>query len=291
MKVYLAGPMRGIPHFNFPAFHSAAEYLREQGYDVVSPAEMDQGDPLLSAAIAAAGPPWDNVPGYTFMDFMLRDLRALDGVEGIVLLPGWGASRGAHVELAYARATGKIVMTYHPYAAYGARTVTLDDGALGPSPSTDAGGMQTFATGATRSASDDKLDYEGFLSPIVLRRYAQYMHANRVQRDGRLRASDNWQKGMPRENYRKSMIRHLMDFWIGARGFDVERPADLRETIAYDENDILCAILFNVMGHLHENLKESFGDFVFPAQQDDEADFEAALDRAFRDDAAQTVLW
>jgi hypothetical protein len=221
---------------------------------------------------------------------MLRDLRALDGVEGIVLLPGWLESRGARVELAYARATGKIVMTYDPNAAHGMRTRMMDDGDL-PLQVPAAGDMQTFATGATRSASDDKLDYEGFLSPIVLRRYAQYMHANRVQRDGQLRASDNWQKGIPRENYRKSLIRHLIDFWIGARGFEVERPADLRETIAYDENDILCAILFNVMGHLHENLKESFGDFVFPAQQDDEADFEAALDRAFRDDAAQTVLW
>lgn len=290
MKIYLAGPMRGIPHFNFPAFKSAAAYLREQGYEVVSPAEMDQGDPVLAAAIAAAGPPWDSVAGYTFMDFMLRDLRALDGVEGIVLLPGWLESRGARVELAYARATGKIVMTYDPNAAHGMRTRMMDDGDL-PLQVPAAGDMQTFATGATRSASDDKLDYEGFLSPIVLRRYAQYMHANRVQRDGQLRASDNWQKGIPRENYRKSLIRHLIDFWIGARGFEVERPADLRETIAYDENDILCAILFNVMGHLHENLKESFGDFVFPAQQDDEADFEAALDRAFRDDAAQTVLW
>jgi len=36
--------------------------------------------------------------------------------------------------------------------------------------------MRTFASGATRDADDHKLDFEGFLSPFVLERYAQYMH-------------------------------------------------------------------------------------------------------------------
>lgn len=41
MRVYLAGPMRGVPHFNFPAFHAAAAELRARGYVVFSPAEAD----------------------------------------------------------------------------------------------------------------------------------------------------------------------------------------------------------------------------------------------------------
>src|SRR5262249_20215749 len=54
-----------------------------------------------------------------------------------------------------------------------------------------------FKTGATRDTDTGKLDYEGFLSPLVLKRYAEYMHQHRVMKDGAMRASDNWQRGIP----------------------------------------------------------------------------------------------
>ena len=107
------------------------------------------------------------------------------------------------------------------------------------------GKVRTFETGATRDVAVDKLDFEGFLSPLVVERYAQYMHKHRIQPDGKLRASDNWQKGIPLDAYMKSGFRHFMDWWKEHRGL---RSRDGLE-------DALCGLLFNVMGYLHEMLK------------------------------------
>jgi len=105
--------------------------------------------------------------------------------------------------------------------------------------------MRQFATGATRDVEEGKLDYEGFLSPLVLERFARYMHQHRVQADGRLRDSDNWQKGIPRSAYIKSAWRHFMDVWTLYRTCP-DANAALEEA--------LCALLFNIQGLLHEVL-------------------------------------
>lgn len=108
--------------------------------------------------------------------------------------------------------------------------------------------MRTFETGATRSADEDKLDYEGFLSPLAIERFAEYLHKHRRQADGALRASDNWQKGMPLDVYMKSMWRHFEDLWLLHRGW----PA----RVGVDREEALCALMFNVQGYLHELLKD-----------------------------------
>lgn len=107
------------------------------------------------------------------------------------------------------------------------------------------GEIRTFSTGATRDTDQNKLDYDGFLSPSVIQRFAVYMHGNRIQSDGSLRASDNWKAGIPIDEYMKSMWRHFMEVW------SIHQAQD-------DEADIetaLCALKFNVDGMLHELLK------------------------------------
>lgn len=106
--------------------------------------------------------------------------------------------------------------------------------------------MRQFKTGATRDNDENKNDYEGFLSPLVIKAYGDYMTKHRKQADGKLRASDNWQKGMPKDCYIKSAWRHFHDWWMEHRGFGS------REGII----DALCGLLFNVMGYLHEILRE-----------------------------------
>src|SRR5258708_23086118 len=70
-------------------------------------------------------------------------------------------------------------------------------------------GIRSFGTGATRDLDANKLDFEGFLSPIVMESYAQHMHKARRMTDGTARASDNWQLGIPVEAYMKSLWPHL----------------------------------------------------------------------------------
>jgi hypothetical protein len=125
----------------------------------------------------------------------------------------------------------------------------------------DTRAMREFATGATRDSEDGKLDYEGFLSPLALKRYAEYMHQHRHQADGKLRDSDNWQKGMPRQCYIKSLFRHFMDFWFNHRGHAAYDP---KRDCAIEIDETLCAILFNAFGYLHEietqKRRDSYGE-------------------------------
>ncbi len=104
--------------------------------------------------------------------------------------------------------------------------------------------IRTFDTGATRNSDNDKIDPEGFLSPLVILRFCEYMHKHRLKSDGNLRASDNWQRGIPVDVYMKSLLRHVLDLHLAHDG----AGAFARSS----KEDALCAILFNAQGYLHE---------------------------------------
>lgn len=117
-------------------------------------------------------------------------------------------------------------------------------------PLIQAGGTETFATGATRQSDVDKVDYEGFLSPFALEAFGRYMHFNRELEDGSQRASDNWQQGIPQHRYMKSLWRHVLDVWHWHRA-----TSRCKETIVW----ALCGVIFNAQGYLHELLKNNPG--------------------------------
>jgi hypothetical protein len=106
-----------------------------------------------------------------------------------------------------------------------------------------------FESGAYRDGEEGKNDYEGFLSPIVLQFFGDYMNKHRKQSDGELRDSDNWQKGLPKDQYIKSGFRHFMDWWLEHRGNKSRDGLD----------EALGGLLFNVMGYIYEIKKEDNG--------------------------------
>ncbi len=117
--------------------------------------------------------------------------------------------------------------------------------------------MRTFTTGATRNQDDTKIDPEGFYSPLVVERFAQYLHKHRKQADGQTRASDNWQKGMPITVYMKSAWRHFLAWWKAHRGYVTEE----------DIEDSICGLIFNAQGYLYELLKNKQALAVAPNQK------------------------
>lgn len=86
--IYIAGPMTGLPDFNYPAFRAAAQTLRAAGYQVSNPAEKDT--PITA--------PW--------IEHMRADIKVLVDCDGIALLPGWQNSRGANIEVNLAHGLG-----------------------------------------------------------------------------------------------------------------------------------------------------------------------------------------
>ena len=115
MKLYLAGPMRGIPEFNFPAFHQGAAMLRAAGHIVFCPAERDIEK--TGVDISKGNATGDNAVAEQQHGFNLREALKDDLVficieaDGIALLPGWENSKGARAEIAAAEALGLRVMT------------------------------------------------------------------------------------------------------------------------------------------------------------------------------------
>lgn len=96
MKIYLAGPMRGLPDDNRPAFDEAAESLRRLGHLVFSPVDHER----------AIGQPVGITDGRELRTQILWDLERIAESDLVVLLPGWIGSAGVRLELEMARFVG-----------------------------------------------------------------------------------------------------------------------------------------------------------------------------------------
>lgn len=86
MKIYVAGPMRGLPKDNHAAFDSVTAMLRSLGHEVISPAETARSLPVDVAVEV----------------YVRRDLEDVIASDVIYFLPGWETSLGARAEHAVA---------------------------------------------------------------------------------------------------------------------------------------------------------------------------------------------
>ena len=79
-RIYISGPMSGIPRLNFPMFNRTAVRLRNMRWEVVNPVEINPDDTA------------------NWLDCIAADLRAMEGCTAICMLPDWETAVGARIE-------------------------------------------------------------------------------------------------------------------------------------------------------------------------------------------------
>lgn len=104
MKLYIAGPMTGLPDYNLPAFAAVEAELVECGYEVLNPGRHGADD-VANGQVRGRG---------YYMRLGLSDVLRADGVA---VLPGWERSRGAICEVQVARELDLPVQTVPSWVA------------------------------------------------------------------------------------------------------------------------------------------------------------------------------
>lgn len=94
LRIYIAGPMTGVPDHNFPLFRFATDWYRHFGHHVISPHEGVTDTTL----------PWET--------YMRRAIVLLSECNTIAMLPHWHKSKGAKLELQIADALGMNILFF-----------------------------------------------------------------------------------------------------------------------------------------------------------------------------------
>ena len=114
IRTYIAGPMKSLKLFNFPAFDEARNLINNywNGFIAVSPADIDR-DHGFDPIHLPDDYDWSVIPvqAGTREEIIRRDIDAVLSCDAIYMLPGWEHSAGAKAELHLARWAGKKI--YH----------------------------------------------------------------------------------------------------------------------------------------------------------------------------------
>ncbi len=214
--VYIAGPMRGIPLYNFPAFDAAKAELEALGWRVESPADFDREagyDPVLMPADG----PWNVLPAsLSLRDVAARDLGAVADCDAVCLLPGWQHSQGARTEADLASWLGKEVFCLGDTEAYGRAFGTMEIVGADEAPDRFVSHPYSYAaevrvtdpdTGGQKGVKQERFD----LIPVE-----PLEDLARVYGYGATKYDDhNWRKGYSWSLSFGAMMRHAWAFWRG----------------------------------------------------------------------------
>jgi hypothetical protein len=105
---YIAGPMTGIPGFNYRAFDEARDVLQSHGWKVISPVDLDRKNLTVDLSTMTGNEdlsPWRQ-------KFARQDMEALLKVERLFVLEGWEQSTGARNEMTMAAMLGVPITTF-----------------------------------------------------------------------------------------------------------------------------------------------------------------------------------
>lgn len=140
MKVYIAGPIAGLPNQNRNSFFEAENLLKWRGFEPVNPHNLNHehfglcfGDDIPREITNGSASVFDE--SHKYGCYMRADLRAVLECDGILLLPGWERSRGARVEAQVAEILGILFLDLEWLrTGYNSILVTEASGEVGDAP-------------------------------------------------------------------------------------------------------------------------------------------------------------
>jgi hypothetical protein len=195
-RIYIAGPMRGIEFYNFPAFDVREHLLRKDGWEVVNPAELDRRNGFDPNDLPK-GHDWNMLPiGFNMKLTIKEDITALLGCSHIYLMKGWEYSKGARAEFAVSQWLGLDVICEEQWKSFEPQNKDILEEALditkGDRQSSYGPPDQDFARTAKM--------WEVLLAPCVKdgeleiepRFVAMCMIALKLSRETHQRKRDNW---------------------------------------------------------------------------------------------------
>lgn len=218
IKIYLAGPMRGIEEFNFPAFHSVERWLKRKGWtEIINPAKHDEENGFDPTGLTGNEDLSDL--GFDLREALAWDLDQVARSTHLFLLNGWENSSGARAEYALAQALGLYIGSEESYddaPGAGPCHAAKDFAAKWGLPHERVGAHASSGSGEVRITSStggqkgQKMAQVGSVDPLALLRVAEVAGFG-AQKYERL----NFMRGYDWDLSFDALQRHLLQFWNG----------------------------------------------------------------------------